>query len=112
MSKSNMALEDIFQELTKYGRPSANQSSVNASGGNSAGRWDVEVWIPSKWDLTAPSDVAVTGRRMIGQGTLYEAANECLSKCQELAESSLASWYKFVSEADVRKIEQDKNNLK
>ena len=109
MNSSNMALEDILQELTKYGRPTINQFAVNASGGSSAGNWNVEVWIPSKKE--APVE-AGTGRRMMGNGTLYEAANSCLTNCQELAESSLASWYKFVSETEVRKIEQDKNNLK
>jgi hypothetical protein len=105
---SNMALEDILQELTKYGRPSVDQHSVSASGGNSAGIWSVEVWIPSKWDLKAPADVSVTGRRMIGRGKLLEAANDCLIKCQELAESELASWYKFASEEEIREAEANK----
>lgn len=109
MNASNMALEDILQELTKYGRPTVNQFAVSASPGKAAGVWNVEVWIPSKKE--APEE-AGTGRRMIGKGMLREAANECLTSCQELAESSYADWYKFVSEEEIKKIEQDKNNLK
>lgn len=94
-----MALEDILQELTKYGRPTVNQFAVSASPGNAAGVWNVEVWIPSKKE--APAE-AGTGRRMIGRGTLYEAANYCLNECQELNESHDADWYNFISEDDIK----------
>lgn len=95
MNNSNMALEDILQELTKYGRPTVNQFAVSASPGNAAGVWNVEIWVPSKKDAPA---VAGTGRRMIGRGALREAADECLTNCQELAECDVANWYNFVSE--------------
>lgn len=104
-----MALEDMLQELTKYGRPNLNQFAVSASPGNAAGVWNVEVWIPSKKE--APAE-AGTDRRMIGRGTLYEAANCCLTECQELAESTVANWYKFISEDELKEIENNKNNLK
>lgn len=109
MNNSNMALDDMLQELTKYGRPSLNQFAISASLGNTAGIWNVEVWIPSKKE--APAE-AGTGRRMIGRGTLYEAANCCLNECQELAESTVAVWYNFISEDEIKEIENNKNNLK
>lgn len=103
---SNMSLEDVMQELTKYGRPTVNQLSASASGGKAAGMWNVEVWVPSKWNKGAPEGVSVTGRRMIGQGSLREAAECCLARCQELAEGDLSHWYKFVSEEQAIREEQ------
>ncbi len=106
---TNMSLEDILAELTKYGRPSLHQYSASATPGHKAGgTWGCEVSIPSDWseadrETRERLDIPVCGWRKWGKGaTPTAAATECLAQCMELAESPLAPHAKFISTDMVR----------
>lgn len=115
MNGSNMMLEDVLVLLSEYGRPRLNQFASSATPGlRAAGRWRVEVHIPSRSDIDwRKLGVPTTGWGFRGTAdTPLDAAKQCLDELLAFRDTPDAQYAIFVSGDDLRTKENGKGRPK